>query len=494
MGKITKKVLLEEIKRINELMNFGSKSIIKEDVTTSFFEKLFRGGEEGVSDVVKTIERSGIKGAEDVASAFRNIVERGINRLTEEETIFLSNVIRQVYPSVTNQVKNELEKLLIPRIGLTGVSSLEDNLFNSTLPIDDLLTKLRTDFGMVNLSKLELRVWLDGIKGVRPSEVRIPSTVEVKPKPEEISQPTELKLTPEQKTLSDQLSEEVNKRMLDLEMPNVNTIEEAESWFRNAIKDKTREEREFLERRLNEFQKSKEFEKYMSTMERVLDGYQEILRTQGAQAAEKALQDTSQKIPEKQRKWFLSSVRRALNDPKNAKLVMKANIFFSVCQILYTASQMATNPEYDGLFGAGGWTTIIGKTLIFGIFGWTGGFIYTMVNATLFLIEGIQALLASYKKDTEEKNPNERSIVDKITDKFYITLTEAINYAEAEPPKEEFLTLQDSDELTYALFDENDKEITRTDLKKTGSYVVVYVNGEAMVSLYKVGPVAIKAK
>jgi hypothetical protein len=229
-------------------------------------------------------------------------------------------------------------------------------------------------------------------------------------------------------------------------------------------------------------------------MERVLEGYQEIVRTQGVQAAEKVLQDTSQKIPEKQRKWFLSSLRRALNDPKNSKKVLYANVFFSVCQILYTASQMATDPEYNGLFGFGGWTTIIGKTIIFGLFGWTGGFIYTMINATLFLIEGIQAFIASYKNDTEEKNPNERSIVDKITDKFYITLTEAINYAEAEPPKEEFLTLQDSDELTYALFDENGKEITRTDLKKTGSYVVVYVNGEAMVSLYKVGPVAIKAK
>ena len=119
MEKITKKVLLEEIEeivRINELIRFGSKSNVNEQVI-SFFEKLIRGGEEGISDVVKTIERSGIKGADDVASAFRGLAEKGLKVLSQEESLFLSNVIRQVFPDIATQVSRDLSSLMTTYLG-----------------------------------------------------------------------------------------------------------------------------------------------------------------------------------------------------------------------------------------------------------------------------------------------------------------------------------------------------------------------------------------
>ena len=193
MEKITKKVLLEEIEeivRINELIRFGSKSNVNEQVIP-FFEKLIRGGEEGISDVVKTIERSGIKGADDVASAFRGLAEKGLKVLSQEESIFLSNVIRQVFPDIATQVSRDLSSLMTPYLGKVGVGKLEGILSNERFSTEQIYRRLTTDFGMENLSMLELQVWRDALKG-KPVDIKIPETVEIKPKPENITQPIEL--------------------------------------------------------------------------------------------------------------------------------------------------------------------------------------------------------------------------------------------------------------------------------------------------------------
>jgi hypothetical protein len=193
MKKITKKVLLEEIEeivRINELIRFDTKTNVNEQVI-SFFEKLFRGGEEGISDVVKTIERSGIKGADDVASAFRSLAEKGLKSLNQEESLFLSNVIRQVFPDITSQVRRDLSSLMTPYLGQVGVGKLEGILANERFTTEQIYRRLTTDFGMENLSTLELQVWRDALKG-KPTNVKIPTTVEVGPKPENIRQTTEL--------------------------------------------------------------------------------------------------------------------------------------------------------------------------------------------------------------------------------------------------------------------------------------------------------------
>jgi hypothetical protein len=193
MKKITKKVLLEEIEeivRINELIRFDSKSNVNEQVIP-FFEKLIRGGEEGISDVVKTIERSGIKGADDVALAFRGLAEKGLKALSQEESLFLSNVIRQVFPDISSQVSRDLSSLMTPYLGQVGVGKLEGILSNERFSTEQIYRRLTTDFGMENLSMLELQVWRDGLKG-KPIDVKIPTSVEVKPKPENITQPIEL--------------------------------------------------------------------------------------------------------------------------------------------------------------------------------------------------------------------------------------------------------------------------------------------------------------
>lgn len=190
MKKITKKVLLEEIQRINKLIKAGSKLNLNEQ-PTEFIEKLFRGGEDEVSNVVKTIEKSGIKSADDVASAFKSLIEKGVTSLSEEESLFLSNVIRQIYPDVASQVRKNLSDLLLPELGPVRVGKLEDILVNPKYTTERLHKYLINNFGMENLTTLELQVWRDALKG-KPSEIKIPRTVEVKPKPENISRPIEL--------------------------------------------------------------------------------------------------------------------------------------------------------------------------------------------------------------------------------------------------------------------------------------------------------------
>ena len=190
MKKITKRVLLEEIQRINEIMGGSSKLNLNEQ-PSEFFEKLFRGGEEEVSNVVKSIEKSGIRGADDVASAFRSLIEKGLTKLTEEESLFLANVIRQIYPDISNQVRRSLTELLIPEMGPIRVGKLEDILANEKYPTERLHNYLVNNLGMENLTVLELQVWRDALKRT-PSEIKIPTTVEVKPTPENITRPTEL--------------------------------------------------------------------------------------------------------------------------------------------------------------------------------------------------------------------------------------------------------------------------------------------------------------
>ena len=197
MKKITKRVLLEEIQRINEIMKGSSKLILNEQ-PSEFIEKLFRGSEEEVSNLVKSIEKSGLRGADDIASAFRSLVERGLTKLTEEESMFLANIIRQVYPEVSTTLRRELSSLLVPKYGPVNVARFEEILADpkrSTKSLYDYITK---QLGMENLTVLELQVWRDALKRT-PSEIKIPTTVEVKPKPENITPPTELNLTPEQK-------------------------------------------------------------------------------------------------------------------------------------------------------------------------------------------------------------------------------------------------------------------------------------------------------
>jgi hypothetical protein len=190
MKKITKKILLEEINKINHLINKTSKPVLKEQIS-KWLERLFSGGEKEMSDAVKIIERSGIKEAEEVSLAFRSLVRKGLSELTAEESLFLANVVRQAFPDVTRDVVNNLTQSMAGHIGLPRVGKLEDILRNPNNSTNRIYTRLINEFGIQDLSIMELQMWRESLRS-RPSvDIKIPTSVEI-PRPENITKPTEL--------------------------------------------------------------------------------------------------------------------------------------------------------------------------------------------------------------------------------------------------------------------------------------------------------------
>ena len=502
MKKITKRVLLEEIQRINEIMKGSSKLILNEQ-STEFIEKLFRGGEEEVSNVVKSIEKSGIRGADDVASAFRSLVEKGFTKLTEEESLFLANVIRQIYPDVANQVRRSLSDLLIAEMGPIRVGKLEDILANEKYPTERLYDYMTKNLGMENLTVLELQVWRDALKRT-PSEIKIPTTVEVKPKPENVIPPVELKLTPAEESLLNQsVDETINK--IDTVTPiEVNSIEEANSEFNrllSTISDPkiTDAIKGQLIEAYNKQISSKQFSETAKNTEKLLDMVSEIEKTKGPEVAKKALDDATEKLPRHQK----SLIRRIWDrvntkDPFERKVIIYSSVAMSVGQLIYTwVDSNLQGDKYKGLFGLGLTSTMLikGGILLFSGFWGTG--VYFIGNVILTVMDIIKTIYHSIQKDFGPKDPNEKSLVDAAKETiggklFYITLEEAEIYAEAEPPKEGFDTLVDTDVLTYVLLDKDSKKIETTNKKQQGSFVQVYKNDEVFVTLHKVNGGVIK--
>jgi hypothetical protein len=498
MEKITKKILLEEIEeivRINELIRFGSKSNVNEQVI-SFFEKLIRGGEEGISDVVKTIERSGIKGADDVASAFRGLAEKGFKALSQEESLFLSNVIRQVFPDISSQVSRDLSSLMTPYLGQVGVGKLEGILANERFSTEQIYRRLTTDFGMENLSMLELQVWRDALKG-KPIDVRIPTTVEVKPKPENITQPIELKLTPAEESLLNQSVEDTVNRMESVPPIEVNSLEEANSEFNrllSTINDPkiTDEIKRQLIETYNKQISSKETNQLNNNTNRFFDYLIELQKVKGPQFAEQVLDSQTKNLPKHQR-GLLKRIWDRVNtkDPFERRIIVISSVAMSIGQLLYTWIDMRQQGDkYKGLFGLSGKTLLLvkGGLLLFSGFFGTG--VYFIANTVLAAIDVIIATYHSILKDFQPKDPNEPNLVDDVENLvggkfFYITIEEAEKYAENEPVNPGFETLEDSDILTYKLLDKDSKVIETTNKKQQGRFVQVLKNNEPFVVLKK---------
>jgi hypothetical protein len=509
MEKITKKVLLEEIEeivRINELIRFGSKRNVNEQVIP-FIEKLFRGGEEGISDVVKTIERSGIKGADDVASAFRGLAEKGLKSLSQEESLFLSNVIRQVFPDMASQVSRDLSSLMTPYLGQVGVGKLEGILANERFSTEQIYRRLTTDFGMENLSILELQVWRDAIKG-KPIDVRIPTTVEVKPKPENITQPTELKLTPEQTEVVEEISQKVGGSMrtptseILSDMPNFTSVEEAVGYLRAKLQSMgaNQETANVFASKLKEIASGNSTDPNLNRALDIIEKQNEqqfIQFNRFVEYAEKQNKTTERiekEIDDKIKDAPFSIKKTVKNWWNNKTSTDKAkqsyNLIVSGIQILLLIWVWWKDEEdkYRGPFDMSTEQTFISKIGVFLTSLITTNALFTFANTLLAYWDLKNAYDAAepakpLNKDDSTSDSTKVKPENSIRDiANLLSINDARQYVEsAENP----LNIPTEDKITYVLYDSKGSTIKDDTGNKKGVTVGVFINGEAYTQLIK---------
>jgi hypothetical protein len=498
MEKITKKVLLEEIEeivRINELIRFGSKSNVNEQVIP-FFEKLIRGGEEGISDVVKTIERSGIKGADDVASAFRGLVEKGFKTLSQEESLFLSNVIRQVFPDISSQVSRDLSSLMTPYLGQVGVGKLEGILSNERFSTEQIYRRLTTDFGMENLSMLELQVWRDALKG-KPIDVRIPTTVEVRPKPENITQPTELKLTPAQTEVVEEISQKVDNSLKNgttdvlSGMPNINDINQLESWYRQKLTSMGATPLEIEQMVLmwkNTTKKESGNPELMRALDVLENTVDRLSKSKTPEQVEKIVGDKISNSPTPIKNWLQRwwENRKSKKTPATRYLNL-ALTGIQVGLLVFTAIKDEED-KYKGPFGISTEQTFISKAAVLTLSLLTTKSIFTFAN-TLLTWWDIKNAWGAAEKPQPIKTDGSTSDSTKVKPENSIrdianllSINDARQYVEsAENP----LNIPTEDKITYVLYDSKGSAIKDDTGNKKGVTVGVFINGEAYTQLIK---------
>ena len=498
MEKITKKVLLEEIEeivRINELIRFGSKSNVNEQVIP-FFEKLIRGGEEGISDVVKTIERSGIKGADDVASAFRGLAEKGFKALSQEESLFLSNVIRQVFPDISSQVSRDLSSLMTPYLGQVGVGKLEGILSNERFSTEQIYRRLTTDFGMENLSMLELQVWRDALKG-KPIDVRIPTTVEVKPKPENITQPTELKLTPAQTEVIEEISQKVDNSLKNgttdvlSGMSNINDINQLESWYRQKLTSMGATPLE-IEQMILVWKNTLKQQSGNPELMRALDVLENTVNTLSKnntlEKVEQIISDKIKNSPEVAKSWLKQWWENyKINKTPAARYL---NVAMSVIQIglLIFTSAKDDEDKYRGPFNMSTEETFISKVGAFTLSLLTTNKLFTIPNVLLTWWDiknawNVADKVEPVKNDgSTSDSTSTKSKIDTVDILKMISIIEAREYVES---SENPLGVPMEDKITYTLYDSKGTQIQDETGKKKGIVVGVFVNGEAYTQLVK---------
>lgn len=495
MKKITKRVLLEEIQRINEIMKGSSNTNLNEQ-TIGFIEKLFRGGEEEITNVVKSIEKSGLRGADDVASAFRSLVEKGLTKLTEEESLFLANVIRQIYPDITYQVRRSLSDLLVAEIGPIKVGKLEDILANEKYPTDRLYNTLVNNFGMENLTILELQVWRDALKRT-PSEIKIPTTVEVKPKPEKVIEPTELKLTPEQTQVVEEISQKVDNSLKNgttdvlSGMPNINDVNQLESYYRQQLTSMGATPLE-VEKMVLVWKNTLKQQSGNPELMRALDVLENTVNTLSKnntpQKVEQIVTDKIENSPEVGKTWLRQWWYKRKNLPPSPARYL--NIAMSVIQIgLLTFTAIKDDEDkYRGPFGMSTEQTFISKVAVLTLSLLTTNKLFTIPNVLLTWWDIKNAYSAADKLEpikndgSTSDSTSTKSKIDTVDLLKMISIIEAREYVEsAENP----LGIPMEDKITYTLYDSKGTQIQDETGKKKGIVVGVLVNGEAYTQLVK---------
>jgi len=172
-----KQIILEEIKRISEIMNVKIKMNLFEQPQelSKFLEGGTKVGARSMDEFIDKLSTSGLRQADLIANSFKELITKDVLSQTERE--FASNVIRDVFPElIETNIIDFLDKL--PKDGSDKLLKF----FKSNKTLQQKVVGLQK-LGYKNANELTAQVWTDVLTD-RPIVIIIPTpTPHVNPTP-----------------------------------------------------------------------------------------------------------------------------------------------------------------------------------------------------------------------------------------------------------------------------------------------------------------------
>ena len=217
MEKITKKVLLEEINKINKMMGLSPKKTLNEQISKvagelapkfgEFLKKLVSGGEKEVEGLAKQFENPNFKlnNGKVIADEIRYVGEKLAQgkSLSALEERFTTDVLEKLYPGVEKSIQKSLEDTIITMEGGPSMLSELERIMKDPKYSSEQISKiLSDDLGIQGVSQVEVGLWRSSLSGkVNVGGIRVPKRTGMgseprtelpKGEPESISKPIEL--------------------------------------------------------------------------------------------------------------------------------------------------------------------------------------------------------------------------------------------------------------------------------------------------------------
>ena len=217
MEKITKKVLLEEINKINKMMGLPPKQTLNEQISKvagelapkfgEFIKKLVSRGEKEVEGLAKEFENPNFKlnNGKVIADEIRYVGEKLAQgkSLSALEERFTTDVLEKLYPGVEKSIQKSLEDTIITMEGGPSMLSELERIMKDPKYSSEQISKiLSDDLGIQGVSQVEVGLWRSSLSGKQNvGGIRIPKRTGMgseprtelpKGEPESISKPIEL--------------------------------------------------------------------------------------------------------------------------------------------------------------------------------------------------------------------------------------------------------------------------------------------------------------
>ena len=174
-----KKIILEEIYRISELMSINPKINLFEQnqELVKFLENGTKVGVRSMDEFIDKLSQSGIKQADLIANSFKDLITKEI--LSQSEKEFASQVLRDVFPYIPREI-NVLLNNLEPK----KLNNVKKFFSDPKISVDKKIEKLKK-WGYEEANPLMVQVWTDEMNNMKRNIV-IP-TPDVNPTPSVLS-------------------------------------------------------------------------------------------------------------------------------------------------------------------------------------------------------------------------------------------------------------------------------------------------------------------
>lgn len=163
-----KQIILEEIKRISEIMNVKIKMNLFEQPQelSKFLEGGTKVGTRSMDEFIDKLSTSGLRQADLIANSFKELITKDVLSQTEKE--FASQVIRDVFPYIGNEIESLLQNLKPGKL-----ESVKKYFNDPKISVDKKIEKLKK-WGYENANPLMVQVWTDEMNKMK-REIVIPN-------------------------------------------------------------------------------------------------------------------------------------------------------------------------------------------------------------------------------------------------------------------------------------------------------------------------------